>query len=152
MSYATYDKLGRVPGDEKSTKDLSTSNVIEILSSQHKQDLINSTDIVIIDLYTNWCEPCKACAPKYSEMEKKFSSVSNQGYSIKFCKEDAELRFTNNIRSVPLFHFYQNGKFVHSISGGSQLNLVEQTILQLIEQQKEYNNRKIFNNEHLKNI
>ena len=65
--------------------------------------------LVVIDLYADWCGPCKMLAPVIHELEKEYTDV-------KFCKvnvdEEGELADAFKVTSIPMVAFVKNNTFV----------------------------------------
>lgn len=63
----------------------------------------------VIDLYAEWCGPCRMLAPIISELEEAFPDV-------KFCKinidEERELAALFKIESVPTVAFVKDDTFI----------------------------------------
>ena len=72
-----------------------------------------SGGLVVVDYYTNWCNPCKKFAPIFKEIAEK-----NPG--IKFLSVDAESiahEDCENIKSVPTFRIFFNGNMKREFTG-----------------------------------
>mmetsp|Transcript_83615 Transcript_83615/g.132159 ORF Transcript_83615/g.132159 Transcript_83615/m.132159 type:complete len:176 (+) Transcript_83615:43-570(+) len=72
--------------------------------------------LMVIKYSASWCGPCKAIAPKYEELSNEYTDV----HFHKMMAETQEHRTflkTQNVRSLPTFHFWKNGKLVDSVSG-----------------------------------
>lgn len=72
------------------------------------QNLINSDIPVFIDFHAEWCGPCKAMNPVIKQLSKQM------GKDLRIVKIDIDknqaLAGRLNIRGVPTFALYQNGK------------------------------------------
>ena len=123
MSYASYDTLGKDPNAP--TPD-QMADLPSILSIDQRTAMIQQNHVVVIDNYTEWCQPCKAIAPQFAIVAKNYIDKYNQQNqrvpTIAFAKEDADKKLENKprIRGVPCFHIYVNGqhKPEHTITGG----------------------------------
>jgi thioredoxin 1 len=73
---------------------------------------------VVVDFFTEWCGPCKSIAPKFVELSEK---AENKG--VTFLKanveENEELGSLFNIRSIPTFVAFKDGKPVGRVEGAS---------------------------------
>lgn len=91
------------------------SKITFVTDDNFQKEVIESEIPVAVDIYTNWCGPCKLFSPTFSkysfEMEGK----------VKFCKVDLEKatavggRFP--ITSIPTLLFFKNGELVDSYAG-----------------------------------
>jgi thioredoxin 1 len=100
-----------------------------IQSLAHKNELINSNRIFVVDISADWCGPCKDIAPRYAEMAQRY----NRPGVCLLAKEDVDMKFSPSVRGVPFFQFYYNGRFVSSITG-ADIDGVEAKLNELIQQ------------------
>lgn len=122
MSYAKWNDL-----EPKSPQQNMEQTCLKIQNMQHKQTLINSNRVVVIDVYGDWCGPCKAISPQYGEMAKKY----NRPGKCLLVKEDVDMELSQNIRGVPCFLFFKDGKYMESVTG-ADLQQVENKLLPLL--------------------
>ena len=64
--------------------------------------------LAVIDLYADWCGPCRMLAPVLAELESEYPKV-------KFCKinvdDQPELAKEFNVTSIPMVAFVKNNTF-----------------------------------------
>lgn len=116
--YAKYSTLGN--------KETPSTECLSLQSADHKNKIIKSNTVVCIDIYADWCSPCKRIAPDYAKMAAHYNNPGR----CTMVKEDLDLKLSDNIKQVPTFHFYKKGVFVHSISG-ADLTKVDEVMKQL---------------------
>ena len=122
MSYSTYANLGK--SEDEPTEE-EASNVEIIQSKEHRQDICRKNRIVVIDNYTEWCGPCKFCAPQFIKLASELKGKAA------FCKEDVDKQFgeTPPIRGVPCFHIYVNGEYKKDLTvTGADVDQVRQKL------------------------
>ena len=95
--------------------------IIEVKSSNELIDLVSSTPLLLVDVYTTWCIPCRWMA---SALERLADELSEKGFKI--AKANAgkvdvervvdELRL-EPIRGVPTLLIFKEGKEVGRIVG-----------------------------------
>ena len=82
--------------------------------------LINSSQLVLIDFYANWCGPCKTLAPILKEVKHELAET------IKIIKIDVDknqaLAAKYQVRGVPTMVLFKNGKQLWRESGVLQKN------------------------------
>lgn len=101
--------------------------VYEITDSQSLDKVMNSAyDIVIIDIYADWCQPCKYMAPKYAELAARYSSPN-----ILFTKLNTSTGLKNNVNGLPSIEFWVNKKLFHTVLG-ADVKEIEATLNKLI--------------------
>lgn len=81
--------------------------------SYRKSDLV-----IIVDVYTKWCKPCKAMVPYLEEMQDNYKDY------VKFLRLDAEeeVDFADEygVEEYPTFLFFKDGKYETKLSGGGE--------------------------------
>ncbi|MFN1835454.1 thioredoxin [Balneola sp. MJW-20] len=78
-------------------------------------DLINGDKPVLIDFYTDWCQPCKMMNPILKEVK---SSMGDRINVVKINAEtnpDAAIRY--QVRGVPTLVLIREGKVIWQQSG-----------------------------------
>ncbi len=78
-------------------------------------DIINSTPLVLVDFYAEWCGPCKTLAPILQDVSKTV------GTAVRIIKIDVDknqaIANTLNVRGVPTLILYKDGQSVWRQSG-----------------------------------
>ncbi|KAL0728004.1 hypothetical protein Bca4012_024097 [Brassica carinata] len=71
--------------------------------------------IVVLDMYTQWCGPCKVMAPKYKELSEKYQDM----VFLKLdCNEDNKpVAKELGIRVVPTFKILKDSKVIKEVVG-----------------------------------
>ena len=106
-NYKKYSDLA-----DTSSNVIKNDKVINIESTDHKKSLVFNNKVVIVDIYADWCQPCKSIAPRFSNMANEYEK-----YGFVFLKEDVEKKISQNIRGVPSFQFFYNGQMVDTSTG-----------------------------------
>lgn len=130
--YATYGNLAPKPPQ---------SNVppcMEMKDLNHRKRMIMSNALVCIDLFADWCEPCKAVSPKFSKLAQEFNSPGK----CLLVKENVDLELTRDcqIRGIPAFIFYLRGKLLRDSQGnpvmvvGGNIEKVREILSNLLKQ------------------
>lgn len=74
-----------------------------------------SNDLVIVDFYADWCEPCKWALPVIEEVLTHFKGkIALEKVNI---DEQPELAASLHIMSVPTFILYKNRKEIWRMRG-----------------------------------
>lgn len=89
--------------------------VKEINDMVFKEEVINSSQPVVVDFWATWCGPCKMLAPVMEEVEKEL------GEKVKFVKvnvdENPESSLNYKIASIPTLMVFKDGNVVDTLVG-----------------------------------
>ncbi|KAL7109989.1 hypothetical protein ACP275_06G209400 [Erythranthe tilingii] len=77
---------------------------------------------VVLDMYTQWCGPCKVMAPKYQQLSEKYDDV----VFLKLdCNNDNRpLAKELGLKVVPTFKILKDSKIVKEVTGAKLDDLV----------------------------
>lgn len=82
-------------------------NKIVSLTSQNIEQVLKENKFVIVDVYAEWCGPCKLLAPIFKALNKELGS------QYKFAKlngdDEKDLLTRFNIESYPTILFFKDG-------------------------------------------
>lgn len=121
MSYRKVSDLGT---------NKTSYEVMEVQLREHKNDIIKKNTVVVVDIYANWCGPCKQLEPEYASMANRLNS---QGVCL-CVKENLETGLSEGefkITHVPTFIIYYRGH-PHKVISGTDLRQVENEVKALI--------------------
>ncbi|XP_012676111.1 thioredoxin-like [Clupea harengus] len=78
--------------------------------------------LVVVDFTATWCGPCQSIAPFFKSLSEKYKDV----VFLKVDVDDAQdVAQECDIKCMPTFHFYKNGKKVDDFSGSNREKLEE---------------------------
>ena len=82
--------------------------MIDLTKENFDSEIEDFDGVSLIDLYADWCEPCKRLYPIIIEVEADFPTV-------KFCRinvdKSPELAAAFGVRSIPMLALVRNGVF-----------------------------------------
>ncbi|PIA25789.1 hypothetical protein AQUCO_10800042v1 [Aquilegia coerulea] len=86
--------------------------------------LVNASGdkVVVLDMYTQWCGPCKVIAPKYKELSEKHLDVVF--LKLDCNQENKALAKELGLRVVPTFKILKDSKVVKEVTGAKLDDLV----------------------------
>ena len=125
--YSTYDKLGVKPN-----QNTDQYSVLELKSQAERIQLIQSTKIVCIDIYADWCGPCIQTAPAYSVLATKYNKAGMCAM-VKLNWNNISQEERTAINGIPLFLFYVNGEVDNNYTViGADLQQVENNLKKIL--------------------
>lgn len=78
---------------------------------------INSGKLVVVDLWAEWCGPCRSITPSIEELATEYEGKAIIGkYNV---DEENELSTEYGVRSIPTVLFFKDGKLADKQVGAS---------------------------------
>ncbi|XP_057539838.1 thioredoxin F-type, chloroplastic-like [Amaranthus tricolor] len=77
---------------------------------------------VVLDMYTQWCGPCKAMAPKFEKLAQEYLDVVF--LKLDCNQENKPLAKELGIKVVPTFKILKDGNIVEEVTGAKYDTLV----------------------------
>ena len=83
--------------------------MVVLTKDNFKSEIEEYNGLAVIDLYADWCGPCKMLAPTLAELESEYPEV-------KFCKvnvdNEPELASAFKVQSIPLVAFVKENTYI----------------------------------------
>lgn len=113
---------------------------MEMQDLQHRKKILSENTLVCIDLFADWCEPCKVIGPQFAKLAQQY----NISGKCLLAKENVDLELTRDyqITGIPAFIFYHNGRLVREKDGnpvqvvGGDIGKVQQILDKFLPQLK----------------
>lgn len=87
---------------------------MELINKDNFNNIINDNNITVVDVYADWCGPCKMISPLLEQLSVEMPN-------IKFVKVDAdadgELVQSFGIQSIPTILFFKQGELKQKLIG-----------------------------------
>lgn len=80
-----------------------------------------TTSPIIIDVYADWCGPCRAIEPYFQQLSEMFRNIEFVKINIDEVEEELSEMF--QIQSLPTFLLLKRGKIVTYFTGASKIKL-----------------------------
>jgi len=94
------------------------------------EDIIKSEKPVLVDFFATWCGPCKMMQPIIEELHAK---TGDKARIIKIdIDKNEQLAEIYNVRSVPTFMIFKNGKLEWRASGVHTIDALEDIIARYV--------------------
>lgn len=103
---------------------------IKITDNNFEAEVKESSMLVLVDFYADWCGPCKMMAPLVAQLAEVYEGRCKVGK----CNTDENPALTSEfkIMSIPTFIFFKDGKEVQTLIGAVSKNELEAKIKQVL--------------------
>ncbi len=88
---------------------------IEITESNFENEVLKSDKPVLIDIWAEWCGPCRMVAPIVEEIAKEYDGKIKVGKLDVDANPAVSMKY--GIRSIPTLLIFKSGKVVDQIIG-----------------------------------
>ncbi len=104
------------------------SDKIKVMTNDNFQQLVSGAKILAVDVWAEWCGPCKRSTPVFEELAEQ---LSNENYIF------AELDAQNNtvaagafkVMSLPTFLIFKDGK-LHKKWSGAHIDRLRKELIE----------------------
>ncbi len=94
---------------------MSNHNVFNVTDRDFKTEVLDSPKPVLVDLWAEWCGPCRALAPTIDELADEYSG------QVKVAKLDIDanpaIPAQYGVRGIPTVLIFKDGKVVDQLVG-----------------------------------
>jgi thioredoxin len=84
------------------------------VTSLNFDDIVEKNEIVLLDFWAVWCQPCKMLSPVFEEMAKHHTDIF---FGKVDTEESKDLAGAFHVRSVPTLMAFKKGELVFEQSG-----------------------------------
>ena len=99
---------------------------------QFDELVLGSKELVIVDFWAGWCEPCTVMRPEVEAVAKRLEG------QVEFFSVDAEdknlrgILLKEDIDGIPSMVFFRDGKMLDSLVGYKKADVLEALIKEII--------------------
>ena len=90
------------------------------------QEVLHSSEPVLVDFYADWCGPCKMMGPVVEQLAGTYAGKAKVGKVNVDASSDIAGRY--GVMSIPTFILFKDGKAVDSLTGAVPPNALQQMI------------------------
>ncbi len=103
--------------------------MLNITKENFEAEVEKAESLVVIDLYADWCGPCKMLAPVIEELEREYPDVKFGKINV---DNEPDLTALFKVQSIPYIALVKNNTFLDFSVG----YVPKDTLVQLIEENK----------------
>lgn len=82
-----------------------------------KTEVLDKKDVTLIDLWAEWCGPCKIMNPVIEELVTEYEGKAVIGKLN--VDDNPEVPMQYNVRGIPTFLIFKNGELVDKVVGAT---------------------------------
>ncbi len=94
---------------------MSSENVIELSDANFKQEVLQADKPVLVDLWAEWCMPCRMIAPIIDELADEYAGKLKVGKLDTDASRETAMQF--GISSIPTLLVFKGGTVVKKLVG-----------------------------------
>jgi thioredoxin 1 len=84
------------------------------LTKDNFEQVVNGSDMVVVDFWAPWCAPCRSFAPTYEAASERHEGVV---FAKVNTEDEGELAAAFNIRSIPTLMLFREQVILYSEPG-----------------------------------
>jgi thioredoxin 1 len=86
-----------------------SGKVHKVANAAEFDALLASNTHVVVDFYADWCPPCRAIAPVFSELADKHASTGHLAFAKVNVDHVQNVASRYSVSAMPTFLFFRNG-------------------------------------------
>jgi len=98
---------------------------MKVLTPEEFKEKLSSNEKFIVDLYADWCGPCRVLGPIVEKAANKLEEQNSEVKIYKFnIESDKELAMSLGVRSIPTIKAYKDGSEIMT-----QVGVVQESVI-----------------------
>ena len=98
----------------------------EFTDANFKQEVLQNDKVTLIDLWAEWCGPCRMMTPVVEELAKEYKDRVVVGKLNVDDNPDVPMQY--NVRGIPTFLLFKNGELKEKIVGAQSKKFLQDKI------------------------
>ena len=99
------------------------------INDSNFQEILDSTDLIIVDFWGRWCNPCERLKPILEQLENKYPQIKFYEANI---EDNSILRKQFKVMSLPTLIFLKDSEKTEHIAGFRNIDELENIIRKYI--------------------
>lgn len=105
---------------------MASDKIVNVTDASFENDVLKSSEPVLIDFWATWCGPCRAIAPVVEQLAGEYAG------KVKVAKvnidENPKTPTQYDVRSIPTLLMFKGGKVVGQIVGAVPKPKIEELV------------------------
>ncbi len=93
------------------------------------ESIVSTNPIVILDIYADWCQPCKAMKPHMAVVAENNPHITFLAVRVEELEELGMNNIRREVNAVPTLMMFHNGAFVKVHHGGMKADALNNWVL-----------------------
>lgn len=102
----------------------------EFTDASFQTDVLASDKVTVIDLWAEWCGPCRMMTPVIEELSKEYEGRAVVGKLN--VDENPEVPTNYNVRGIPTFLIFKGGELKEKVVGAQTKKFLQDKIESLL--------------------
>ena len=98
----------------------------EFSDATFETEVLGSNKVTLVDLWAEWCGPCKAMTPVVEELSAEYDGKAVIGKLN--VDDNPEVPMQYNVRGIPTFLLFKNGELKDKVVGATTKQALKERI------------------------
>ncbi len=94
---------------------MASENITEFTDQNFDQEVLKSTQPVLVDFWAEWCQPCRMLSPTIEKLAKDYAGKIKVGKVDTDSNRDISLKY--GISAIPTVILFKNGDVLQKFVG-----------------------------------
>lgn len=97
----------------------------KITKADFEEKVLDNSGLVLVDMYADWCGPCKMISPLLEDLSKTNGNVAFVKVDV-----DAEIDLASfyGVQSIPTIMLFKNGEVVDKFNGFKPKTFIQELL------------------------